>query len=387
MANPFSTFTVQPTYGTFGAVIDFQLQAGKSGDVYIYRSMNGETGWELLNPEAPITVADGGSASFGDTTLEGTFNLRPYYRGLLDPAGGDETTWESGPQVAPFAWATRKQKVQATMILKREYRRMSGRKSSGMTAFHLIPLEDGTAVSRYDSETGQLLGPSCPDEPLDDGFGTKYVGGYHSPLQTKIRVLAAAPIESRSEDGTRQTRTADLKLRLLAHPRPQVGHVIVIPQSDRRYVIESGITPFYFPGTDIPVAWEVRVSLLDSKDPRHRITIPAPASDIVSTGGTQVQAGTVSPIIGGDISGPTDPQAAESNFYKEYTVDVDGNPTLIETYTDATKTTHLFTKTLTWVNGLVTQTVETNIQTGAVLTTTYTYDVNEDIETVTQVLS
>jgi len=286
MNTPFQLFTVEPTYGAFRAVINVRLAAGLAGDVYIYRALDGATEWKLLNPGAPLVLTAGGFISFGDEDLIADFSIRPYYRGVLDPNGGDPSTWLAGPPVAPFEFINRRQQTRIQAIVKREYRAMSGRKGDGLQVVHLIPLEDGETVSRYDAETDQLLGPSCRNDPSDEGFGTRFVGGYYPPLQTWAKMTEASPEVDQPEQGgmTRQIQKADVGFRLLAHPRPAVGHLICLTRSDRRYVLNSPIKPYYFPGTDVVIAWEAGASLIENDDPRARLTIPNAIAD-PGTGG------------------------------------------------------------------------------------------------------
>jgi hypothetical protein len=66
-------------------------------------------------------------------------------------------------------------------------------------------------------------------------------------------------------------------LRLLAHPVPEVGHMFVFPDSDRRYVVENPIKPYFLRGA-VPLFWEVSASLLPRNDPRQRYLVPAEES-------------------------------------------------------------------------------------------------------------
>jgi len=248
--------------------------------VFVYRSMNGETGWKLLNPDAPLTFNDNNEQTFADQDVSGEFNVLPYYRGVLDPEGGGPSTWVAGPVIAAFSHLSKFHRTRILKILRREHRYMSGAKTSGSIVIHYIPLEDGETVSRYDEETRQLLGPSCPNNPDDEGYGTPFKGGFYPPLQTWARIIQAGPITDQgSPDSTRYDQTADVALRLLAHPRPRPGHMFVLAGSDRRYIVGNAIQPFYFPGTNVPIAWEVQCTLLPTKDPRQDVVVPSTLSD------------------------------------------------------------------------------------------------------------
>ena len=270
MSSPFSSFNVEPAFGAFRAVINFTLKAGIIGDTYIYRSGNGVNGWELLNPDSPLPA---GTTSFADTDLVTRFERAPYYRGMVDPGGGPDS-WLGGPPVATFQFLTARQRRGATAILKREFRKMSGAKTDASVVLHYIPLEDGEAARWYDPETGQIYGVDCPASETD-GFGTRFQGGFNPPIQTWARMIQAAPIvENSGADAMRVNDSADLTIRFLSHPIPRKGHLIIFPQADRRYVVEGPITPFFFPGTTVPLAWESPVKLLEPTDDRHRIEIP-----------------------------------------------------------------------------------------------------------------
>lgn len=275
MDNPFQLFEVIPAYGVFQASVNIRMKPGKAGDVYIYRSTNHGGDWELLNPDAPLVLADGGSVVFADTNLIVGFHDTPYYRGVLDATGGPPSTWEAGPAVAPFSYLTPRQAKLATACIKKETRAISGSKTDGMPAFHIIPRNGGVAIPTYDSETDQVLGPSCPNSDTN-GFGNKYVGGYYPPFQTWVKMLAASPISTPgTPEATRENQEADIQLMLLSFPIPEVGHLIVLPQSDRRYAIKNPIKPHYFPGTTIPISWVVTCALLIPGDERYRLEVPA----------------------------------------------------------------------------------------------------------------
>jgi len=76
-----------------------------------------------------------------------------------------------------------------------------------------------------------------------------------------------------------------------------------------------------------------------------------------------------------------------TNYYRELTNDGDGNPTLIEVYTSVDKAQHLFTKTLVWTDGNPTNTVTVDHTDNKTLTSDITYDVDGNIETITEVLT
>lgn len=76
-----------------------------------------------------------------------------------------------------------------------------------------------------------------------------------------------------------------------------------------------------------------------------------------------------------------------TGFYGTQTNDGDGNPTLIEIYADAGKTDLLFTKEITWTSGNPTEIVITDKKSGAVFTSTATFDASGNRETFSEILS
>lgn len=274
MSNPFSTFRVTPAWGRRRAAIEWRLE-GAAADVYFYRSIEGTGTWELLNPNAP---ANGTQGNFIDGDLDpGGMHTRVFYRGLVDPAGGGPETWLKGPPVTALDFVHPRQLRSIHAIVNREFRAMAGPKGDGVPVFHLIPRTDGNPVSWYDPETGQLQGMDCPDSAEDTrGYGQIYQGGFYAPFQTWVTILAAGPHLKRSNpDMTKDEEKADVRLRFLAFPRPDRGHMIVLPGSDMRYLVGDAVEPFFFPGTTVPIAWEAGAQRMEKDDPRHSLVMPA----------------------------------------------------------------------------------------------------------------
>lgn len=112
--------------------------------------------------------------------------------------------------------------------------------------------------------------------------------------------------------------------------------------------------------------------------------IEIPAASGKSSPGVAYIAGTGPQIS--DLKTLT--KEGQRRYYRQRTVDGSGNPTEINVYTDDTLTTQLFSQVLTWDgSGNCTQTVTTDIQTGAVLTITHSDFVNGIPQTSDEVLS
>ena len=275
LASPFAVFDLLPCYGHNEAVITWALQPGITGSVYFYRSETGVGGWKLLNPTAG---ASGSSGSFTDSTA---VNIDPFtiprYRGMVD-GGGAPSTWLKGPAISALDRLTRKEYFLTCNIIRREYRGMSGPKGNGIRAFHLVPKESGDPTRTYNPETGQILGPDCPDDAAT-GHGTPWQGGFYPPLQTWVHLfqVPATRLEDR-QDLTGENRISAAHMRLLAFPKPEPGHLIVLPESDRRYAITSPIEVFMLRGS-VPLFWEVEALLLERHDARAKIRMPALNAD------------------------------------------------------------------------------------------------------------
>ncbi len=277
LANPFLEFRIAPCFGRNEVAITWQVAPGLTGTVLLYRSPDGVKGsWKLIN-EGMAGGLSGQFVDFGQPNDDMFVIWR--YRGVLD-TGGPPEEWIPGPIVSPQESLSRSEYFITREIIRREYLSMSAERGNGVPAFHLIPKTGGVAVDHYDEETGQTTGVDCPDDP-DSGFGTPWQGGFHPPLQTWVRIDAMEPwvLESRL-DLTGDNRKANVNFRLLAFPRPDVGHLIVLPGSDRRYVISDPINSFYLRGA-VPLFWEAKGLLLERTDPRCRIRMPELRDDPV----------------------------------------------------------------------------------------------------------
>lgn len=264
MTSPFKSFKVLPAYGSRQAAITYELKPGMEGDVYFYRSLNGALGWELLNPDAPISASEG---DFLDTTVPSDDKLAAvHWRGMLEVSS---SVRYGGEPVTAYEAISRSQYATVRKILINEEKGMCPHlKGSGVKIYHCIPKEFGAPADSVDQETGQKLSPDCPDS---EDYGGDYEGGWHTPLKTWVHVLQMGDeTEKDREEGDGVEREAPLALRMLPYPKPRRGHMIVFPDSDMRYVVDEVTKRFFFRGI-VPVAWHVTVSLLRRSDPRYRL--------------------------------------------------------------------------------------------------------------------
>lgn len=271
MISPFKSFSVQPFLGGGEAAVSWELAPGITGGVYIYRSLDGLQPWLLLNPGDPVV----GTSSYLDITTPNADPLATvHYRGVVDPAGGAPDTWLAGPSVSPLDQMTRKEYLLACAILQREYNHMAGPAGNGLPVFHMIPKKGGEPARGYDPDTKQQLSPACPGE-AESGYGLPWRGGFLPPLQTWALIMAMGDHKTIPKQDMRgEDWEAPIMLRLLAFPRPEPGHMLVFPGSDRRYVLDNEIKPFYLRG-GIPLFWEAKALRLSRTDQRARVELPA----------------------------------------------------------------------------------------------------------------
>jgi hypothetical protein len=271
LASPFAEFTILPYYGRRRSVIRWRLEVGLTGNVYFYRSETGVGGWEILNPDDPA----GTYGEFLDIEVDqDRMTTIPRYRGILD-AGGPPDTWLKGPMVSALDTLSRKEYFLTREIMRQEYRNFSGPKGDGLPCYHCIPKTYGIPAANYDPETKQISGPDPIGlDPSEDGYGLPWQGGFVCPVKTWVKLI-------NMNDRLRQDREmsmgleeeAKVALRMLAHPVPEVGHMIVLPGSDRRYIIENPIKQYFLRGA-VPLFWEASAALLPRNDPRQRFLMP-----------------------------------------------------------------------------------------------------------------
>lgn len=274
--NPFNTFTVFPSYGIGQANISWSLVSGVTGDLYFYRSESGlPNTWTLLNADVPQT---GTSGEFLDTTPALNMLTPVFYRGMVD-GGGPPETWLKGEMVTALDSMPRREYFLTREVLRREYQFMVGHE--GLQILHFVPKEKGEAATNADLETRQLTGPACAGDPAA-GYTTLWAGGFYPPVQSWAMISQMGDFDHKVRpDATGETPEATIALRLLAFPRPARGHILVFRRSDRRYVIQDPIKPFYLRGSS-PLVWECQALMLNRDDPRYSLPCALPDADPVS---------------------------------------------------------------------------------------------------------
>lgn len=266
MPSPFINVSVQPSYGANKAIVSWTVQTGyEDADFYVYRSKNnGRPPWELINEE-PATM---GMLEDDNFVVENRLQ-QVYYRIYMKK----DTEEYDSVIFSYFDKLSRRQYGGINKMMRLELKRMST--GNGIQVLHYIPLNKGEPNPNFDEETGQLLGPDCPeDAPEDDSYGQRYIGGYNSPLYTWLELpVRGADLLSDLDNGMGMDDTHIAQARMLAFPKPQRGHLIIHPSTDNRYVVGEHVKGHYFRGV-VPVAYDTRLHLLRRGDPRYRVPVP-----------------------------------------------------------------------------------------------------------------
>lgn len=262
----FSSVNLQPTYGRSSVFVTWTLKPGfEAAEVYVYRSPTGlETSddWELLNENDPVS----GDTFFVDDAFYDQHVIRKWHYRLLGEVGN--TSYDS-PIIGMFFEGLNKTEYGTLYTMRRrEYLRM--RSGNGVKVFHCIPATNGAKAATYDPYLGKNL-IQCGD---DDALGSNFSQAYRAVFQTWAELENISPYKlDQLPDGGGFQEVQKFNIRLLAFPQPEPGHVIVLPASDSRYIIDGSIKPFLFKGF-LPVAWEAEASWLAKSDPRYKLDIP-----------------------------------------------------------------------------------------------------------------
>lgn len=279
--NVFTDIKIQPAYGFEQVLINWTtLPAYADGDVYVYRSQDGveiSDSWELLNGDSPVVANN----YFIDTTLDDKNGFRHYYYRLV--LYKNEAYYDS-PIVGMFSEGLNKTEYGILRYMRKmEYLRMRSR--NGVRILHCIPLVSGELSNNTDDVLKSRLGSTCKigdkDDPqLYEGTGIFYKE-FSSVFQTWAEITSISAINvTPLEESVGNKLTQQYKLRLLGFPCPEIGHMLVLPQTDKRLSITDNITPYYFKGY-LPVAYDVVAEEIPRTESRYKIPLPQLLNDPV----------------------------------------------------------------------------------------------------------
>lgn len=269
----FTNVIVQPAYGGNHAVLRWVVgKAFIEWGALIYRSPDGVTSWELLNPDdEPVFTNE-----FLDTNLPAAARLdRVHYRiDLEHPTSGD---FVEGPVLAFYEQLSPSDYARASLMIRAELKRMS--RGAGIPMFHYVPLSRGVVNPFFDSVTWLQSGSECKCNP-DKSYGMPFVGGFGPPLQTWVQLLNVQRSREWKDDATGTKDSSRATARLLSFPHPALGHMLVHPATDDRYVVVAGeVKPFLYRGM-VQIGFEVTLILLRRTDSRYQVRVPALDKDL-----------------------------------------------------------------------------------------------------------
>lgn len=257
---------IQPSYGSGHALVfwepDYELAAA-SASYYVYSSPDGAGDWRMCN-DAPLEATE-----FLDLNFDYSTRHRiPHYRVLAVLPDG--TMIHSEP-VGLFSGLSRSEYGGCHVMMKQEYLHI---RTDGFPVFHYIPRTHGELASGWNPDTQENVSP-CPEDPTKDSFGQKYVGGYRKPYYTVMHIKGPRGILKRDrEDGLGLQDEFKPAARMLAFPRPERGHVIVVPGTDDRYKVTGVVQALQFKGV-YPVMFIAQLELLRREHPAYRIPLPS----------------------------------------------------------------------------------------------------------------
>jgi hypothetical protein len=258
---PFLDIVVAPSYGHNSHLIRWTLATGFArGQVYVYRSENGQTGWEILNPDNPVI----GRNSFEDTDSPVRDLLTVmHYRLLLEQ---DKQAYDS-PIVGTFDKLTRREFGIVRRILQLELKSLrEGRQ--GIEVHVRTPLTKGRTCRCVDPVTKQSSQASlCPH-----CYGTRIEGGYAPAVTTWISIQEWNPTEKVDDpSGKHRVDNNAAKTRALAYPDLITDDLIIHPTTDLRMAVMSAGAE-YFRGM-VPVVSHPNLVLLPRSDIRYQLPL------------------------------------------------------------------------------------------------------------------
>lgn len=272
--NVFNDIRVQPAYGFEQALISWTLNPSfEAGNVYVYRSPNGvevSDEWEILNLDDPVL----GSSFFIDNALDDKNFFRQYFYRLVLELDGE---YYDSPVIGMFNEGLNKSEYGVLRYMrKQEYLRMRSR--NGVRVLHCIPTIQGSFADGVDSTLLTRIGTPCKNGDKEDPEmyeGTNlFTKQFSTVSQTwaEIQSIGALTVEQ-VENSLNNFLSQKYKLRLLGFPTPEVGHMIVLPNTDKRLLVTDNINPFLFKGY-LPIAYEVIAEELPRTDSRYKIPLP-----------------------------------------------------------------------------------------------------------------
>jgi hypothetical protein len=274
MVSIFTDIRLQPAYGFEQVLVNWTLAEGfKSSKIYIYRSADGveySDSWELLNENNPVQYLD----FFVDDNFKDKTSSRNYFYRLV---ALNNNTYYDSPVIGMFNEGLNKKEYGVLRYMrKQEYLRMRAR--NGVRILHCIPAVNGEYAEGTDSILKARVAPPCKEGDKEDPEMQQGVGLYKKEFSAIVQTwaelvsigeLGAVP----REDAPGNRIAQQYAFRMLGFPTPNIGDMIVLPHTDKRFSITNNIRPFLFKGY-LPVAYDVVAEEIDRNESRYKIPMP-----------------------------------------------------------------------------------------------------------------
>lgn len=264
--NPFTNVRLQPLYGPRTCAVTWALKpAYQDWGVLVYRSPNGLNEWSLLNLDAEPVY---GCNQLVDVTWPDSSKLDAVHYRLVAEEKSTGRSLESNVinaheqmSLADYL-AARKHMMAEVLRLRR---------GPGRPAFLVLPGVEGAVNPGMNGSTWQLSSLRTFEQAggmalLPD---TALVA-----FQTWVQLLQTKRARQNRADGTGSDEHVSVPARLPGWPAPVPGSLLVLPDTDDRYVVGPVTQPFSFRSI-VQVAWQVELSLLSRSDDRYHWPVPA----------------------------------------------------------------------------------------------------------------
>ncbi len=274
----FIDIKLQPAYGFNQILVHWILRPGLAGGkMFIYRSPDGidqSDSWILLNENNPVTNL----SFYIDNSFEDTTKFRHYYYRLVYLY---DSKYYDSPIIGMFSEGLNKTEYGILRHMRStEYLRMRSR--NGVRVLHCIPKLEGSFSDSADQVLMARTGVACkidPESPANEEGNGLFSKEFSNIVQTWCEIVSVGDITATPDEGGAMDRINQVyKLRLLGFPTPEIGHMLVFPNSDKRLNITNNITPFLFKGY-LPVAYEVMAEEIPRTESRYKIPMPLVSND------------------------------------------------------------------------------------------------------------
>jgi hypothetical protein len=235
----FKDIFIYPSYGDKQCILKWAVDSEfKDANVIIQKSPNGTTGWETIH--SAVGLREYVDKDF----IVPTKHQNTFYKVILQKNG---KRYDSD-SVAVFNKLKRREYGLLARMMQLEHHRMFN-VGDGLEVIVAKPLLKGTTCACVDSETQQKLGAT----QCTKCFGNIYEGGYQEPVRTFLSIEQQKQTVAHDQAGLGTNDATEIQFRILAYPELRRNDLIIIPESDERYLVKNaeiskfkGVVPFIY---------------------------------------------------------------------------------------------------------------------------------------------